>query len=215
MSKGGPPDISGMTSLKVDCSGSIPEKWNVEDLRSLFEKYGDVGDVFIPREKYSDKSRGFAFVRFFHQRDAQDAIKDLNGYKLQGSMLTVTKANRSRDEARSENMSEARRGLGLAQARSPVATTEGAAALSISAATLAVIAAAGSATCQVEQWKRAPPRRPQPQPQSQPQSQPLPADASPVAMLESVIQNLPQQSGPPPPQQPWPGQTPLPPQYAG
>eukprot|EP00411_Alexandrium_monilatum_P084983 CAMPEP_0175709914 /NCGR_PEP_ID=MMETSP0097-20121207/39816_1 /TAXON_ID=311494 /ORGANISM="Alexandrium monilatum, Strain CCMP3105" /LENGTH=225 /DNA_ID=CAMNT_0017017325 /DNA_START=44 /DNA_END=719 /DNA_ORIENTATION=- len=98
------PDISGMTSLKVDCSGSLPDRWNVEELRRLFEKYGDVGDVFIPREKYSDRSRGFAFVRFFDERDAKEAIKDLNGFKLQGSMLTVSKANRSREEARAETM---------------------------------------------------------------------------------------------------------------
>mmetsp|Transcript_133089 Transcript_133089/g.332219 ORF Transcript_133089/g.332219 Transcript_133089/m.332219 type:complete len:187 (-) Transcript_133089:90-650(-) len=99
----GPPDITGMTSLKVDCAGALPDKWNAEDLRALFEKYGEVGDVFIPREKYSERSRPFAFVRFPLEADAREAIKQMNGYKLQGSMLTVSKANRSREMARSEN----------------------------------------------------------------------------------------------------------------
>uniref|UniRef100_A0A7S0ZZ91 RRM domain-containing protein n=1 Tax=Noctiluca scintillans TaxID=2966 RepID=A0A7S0ZZ91_NOCSC len=104
----GPPDITGMVSLKVDCSGTPPDKWHAEELRYMFEKYGDVGDVFIPREKYSERPRGFAFVRFFKERDAREAIKALNGQKFGGSMLTVSKANRSREEARAETAKESR-----------------------------------------------------------------------------------------------------------
>jgi len=29
----------------------------------LFEKYGDVGDIYFPRERESGRSSGFAFVR--------------------------------------------------------------------------------------------------------------------------------------------------------
>eukprot|EP00427_Karlodinium_veneficum_P019579 CAMPEP_0169125236 /NCGR_PEP_ID=MMETSP1015-20121227/34771_1 /TAXON_ID=342587 /ORGANISM="Karlodinium micrum, Strain CCMP2283" /LENGTH=157 /DNA_ID=CAMNT_0009188747 /DNA_START=77 /DNA_END=551 /DNA_ORIENTATION=+ len=95
----GPPDITGMTSLKVDCTGSPPEKWTIEELREVFEKYGEVGDVFIPREKYSERPRGFAFVRYYSEKDAKEAIKEMNGKKFDGTILTVSKANRSREEA--------------------------------------------------------------------------------------------------------------------
>ena len=37
----------------------------------MFEKYGDVGDVYIPLERGSGRSRGFAFVRFYDKRDAE------------------------------------------------------------------------------------------------------------------------------------------------
>ena len=30
----------------------------------LFEKYGDVGDVYFPKERDTGRSRGFAFVRY-------------------------------------------------------------------------------------------------------------------------------------------------------
>ena len=43
----------------------------LKDLREVFEKFGDVGDVFIPTDRESGRPRGFAFVRFVHKRDAE------------------------------------------------------------------------------------------------------------------------------------------------
>ena len=51
-----------MTSLKVD---NLTYRTTAKDPEYLFEKYGKVGDIYIPREKYSKESRGFAFVRFY------------------------------------------------------------------------------------------------------------------------------------------------------
>jgi len=41
----------------------------------LFEKYGDVGDVFLPTERETGRSRGFAFVRYYEKRDAEVIVK--------------------------------------------------------------------------------------------------------------------------------------------
>ncbi len=57
----GPPNIEGMVSLKVD---NLSYRTSPEDLRHAFEKYGDVGDIYIPRDRFTRESRGFAFVRF-------------------------------------------------------------------------------------------------------------------------------------------------------
>ena len=35
-----------------------------DDLMPLFEKYGDVGDIYLPLERGTGRSRGFAFVRY-------------------------------------------------------------------------------------------------------------------------------------------------------
>ena len=43
----------------------------VQDLQPLFEKYGDVGDIYLPLERDSGRSRGFAFVRYYDKRDAE------------------------------------------------------------------------------------------------------------------------------------------------
>ncbi|GFO25554.1 splicing factor, arginine/serine-rich 2 [Plakobranchus ocellatus] len=77
----GPPDIDGMVSLKVD---NLTYRTTPEDLRRAFEKYGDVGDVYIPRDRFTRESRGFAFVRFFDKRDAEEAMDKMDGAPLDG-----------------------------------------------------------------------------------------------------------------------------------
>ena len=63
-----PSDVERMTSLRV---GNLPFRAHSEDLLPLFEKYGDVGDIYIPVERGSGRSRGFAFVRYYDKRDAE------------------------------------------------------------------------------------------------------------------------------------------------
>ena len=89
----GPPDIHGMCSLKVD---NLTYRTTPEDLRHEFEKYGDVGDVYIPRDRFSRESRGFAFVRFYDKRDAEDAMDGLDGAILDGRELRVQMAKYGR-----------------------------------------------------------------------------------------------------------------------
>jgi len=56
-----PPAIEGMTSLKVD---NLTYRTTPDELKRVFGRYGDVGDVYIPRDKHTRESRGFAFVRY-------------------------------------------------------------------------------------------------------------------------------------------------------
>jgi len=60
MSSRRPPAIQGMASLKVD---NLTYRTNVDDLKRVFSKYGEIGDIYIPRDAYTMESRGFAFVR--------------------------------------------------------------------------------------------------------------------------------------------------------
>jgi len=57
-----------MTSLRV---GNLPYSVVIEDLEPLFEKFGDVGDIYLPTERGTGRSRGFAFVRFYDKHDAE------------------------------------------------------------------------------------------------------------------------------------------------
>ena len=89
----GPPEISGMISLKVD---NLTYRTTPEDLRRVFEKYGDVGDVYIPRDRFTRESRGFAFVRFYDKRDAEDAMDAMDGAIMDGRELRVQLARYGR-----------------------------------------------------------------------------------------------------------------------
>ena len=89
----GPPAIEGMTSLKVD---NLTYRTTVGDLEHVFSKYGDLGDVYIPRDRYNHESRGFAFVRFYERRDAEDAMDSLDGNIIDGREIRVQMAKYGR-----------------------------------------------------------------------------------------------------------------------
>lgn len=82
-----------MTSLKVD---NLTYRTSPDTLRRVFEKYGRVGDVYIPRDRYTKESRGFAFVRFHDKRDAEDAMDAMDGAVLDGRELRVQMARYGR-----------------------------------------------------------------------------------------------------------------------
>ena len=91
----GPPNIAGMISLKVD---NLTYRTTPDDLRRAFDKYGDVGDIYIPRDRFTGESRGFAFVRYADKRDAEDALDAMDGAIMDGRELRVQKARYDRPE---------------------------------------------------------------------------------------------------------------------
>ncbi|CAN0100029.1 unnamed protein product, partial [Chrysoparadoxa australica] len=69
------------------------------DLRRVFERYGEIGDLYMPRN-YDGMSRGFCFVRYLNQRDADDAIAGEDGQDLDGRQIRVSLAQRKRPDVR-------------------------------------------------------------------------------------------------------------------
>ncbi|CAB3411218.1 unnamed protein product [Caenorhabditis bovis] len=88
-----PPEIEGLTSLKID---NLSYHTSINELRRIFERYGDIGDVHIPRDKYTKQSRGFGFVRFFERRDAEYALDRTDGKFVDGRELRVSMAKYER-----------------------------------------------------------------------------------------------------------------------
>ncbi|XP_058391986.1 serine/arginine-rich splicing factor 2-like [Diceros bicornis minor] len=88
-----PPSVELMTSLKVD---NINYRTSPKTLWRIFEKYGRVGDVYIPRDHFTKESRGFAFVRFFNKHHAEDAMNALDGIRLHGREVRVQMARYGR-----------------------------------------------------------------------------------------------------------------------
>jgi RNA recognition motif-containing protein len=67
------------------------------DLRALFEPVGTVRTCDIIMDKFTNKSRGFAFVDMGSQDEANKAVSELNGKDFMGRALTVNEA-RAREE---------------------------------------------------------------------------------------------------------------------
>ena len=89
----GPPSIDGLYSLKID---NISYQTTPQDLRRLFEKYGEIGDIHIPRDRYTKQSKGFGFVRYYSRRDAEYAMDRMDGRWLDGREVRVAMARYER-----------------------------------------------------------------------------------------------------------------------
>jgi len=90
-----PNDINDMSTLKVD---NLTFRTTPDQLRKIFDKYGDIGDIYIPRDHRTKESRGFAFVRFYERDDAEDAMDELDGQMVDGRPLRVQVARYSRPD---------------------------------------------------------------------------------------------------------------------
>jgi len=71
--------------------GNVSNNLDEDALRKEFEKFGQISDVFMPKDKETGQKRGFAFVTFVDTRDAQDAIREMDGKELDGRSLRVNK----------------------------------------------------------------------------------------------------------------------------
>lgn len=68
-----------------------------EDLKDYFSEYGDVTSSKVIIDKFTNKSKGFAFVEMSDDAAASKAIQELNGAMVDGRALRVSEA-RPREE---------------------------------------------------------------------------------------------------------------------
>jgi cold-inducible RNA-binding protein len=77
--------------------GNLPFNTTETDLQDLFAQAGPVNEVVLMQDKFTGKSRGFAFVTMATDADAQNAINQFHGKALEGRPLTVNEARPRED----------------------------------------------------------------------------------------------------------------------
>ncbi|KAG7402163.1 Arginine/serine-rich splicing factor scl25a transcript I [Phytophthora boehmeriae] len=75
---------------------NISRRLRPEDIRKEFERYGEVRDVYIPKDYYTKEPKGFAFVEFRSEREADDARRNLDGVRIDGRDIRVVFAQERR-----------------------------------------------------------------------------------------------------------------------
>jgi RNA recognition motif-containing protein len=65
---------------------------NDEDLRQLFEDYGEINSAKVITDRYTGKSRGFGFVEMANDELAKKAIEELDRAEYDGKVITVSVA---------------------------------------------------------------------------------------------------------------------------
>lgn len=68
--------------------------WNFDDakLNELFSEFGKVASASVITDRYSGRSKGFGFVEFADDAEAQKAIEAMNGKEVDGRELKVSEA---------------------------------------------------------------------------------------------------------------------------
>uniref|UniRef100_A0A1D1YAS0 Glycine-rich RNA-binding protein n=1 Tax=Anthurium amnicola TaxID=1678845 RepID=A0A1D1YAS0_9ARAE len=93
--------------------GGLSWSTTERDLREVFEKFGNLTEAKVVKDRFSGRSRGFGFVTFDDQKAMEDAIEAMNGMDLDGRSITVNKAQpqasgRDRDSYRDHDYDQHR-----------------------------------------------------------------------------------------------------------
>ena len=72
--------------------GNLPYDATEEDIRAHFSTAGNVLNVFVPLDRETGRKRGFAFVEFGDNAQAQEAIRLFNSQPFKGRPLAVNEA---------------------------------------------------------------------------------------------------------------------------
>ena len=88
--------------------------WNTDDssLRARFEEFGSVSDAVVIREHQTGRSRGFGFVTFVEESQADAAVAQMDNQEFEGRTIRVSKAQERAEGERRPFNGDRRGGFG-------------------------------------------------------------------------------------------------------
>lgn len=77
--------------------GNLP--WSISDdrLKELFSKYSSVVSAVVILDKQTNRSRGFGFVEFSDDAEAEKAVSEMNQAEADGRQIVVNEARPRQD----------------------------------------------------------------------------------------------------------------------
>ena len=80
--------------------GGLPYRTTNEELRDTFSEAGEVTSASIIMDKMTGRSKGFGFVEFANDDEADKAVEMFHGKDFGGRNLTVNEARPQEDRPR-------------------------------------------------------------------------------------------------------------------
>jgi RNA recognition motif-containing protein len=90
--------LDSKTKLYV---GNLPYSVTSDQLKSTFSEYGEIVDAVVISDKRTGMSKGFGFVEFANEADAQKAVEAMAGKDMEGRKLVVNFARPPREDSQS------------------------------------------------------------------------------------------------------------------
>lgn len=87
--------------------GNLPWSLNEQSLREMFSPYGEIVEAIVISDRYTGRSKGFGFVTFVQEADAEKAIAEMANKEIEGRKIVVNIA-----KPREERPQHDRRGGG-------------------------------------------------------------------------------------------------------
>ncbi len=73
--------------------GNLSYGTTEETLKTLFAEFGEIASVKVIKDRFSGRPRGFGFVEMPSNSEADQAIKALNGNRIDGNNIKVRPAD--------------------------------------------------------------------------------------------------------------------------
>ena len=83
--------------------GNLPYTVEEEELRQVFEPFGQVASAKVIMDRATGRSKGFGFVEMANNEEAQSAISGLNEQEFKGRTLRVNEARPRADGDRGDD----------------------------------------------------------------------------------------------------------------
>ena len=78
--------------------GNLPYEVTSEELGQYFSQFGEIEEAVVITDRFSGKSKGYGFVRYFDSSNAKKAAKEINGKEYKNRKLVVNLALPSKDK---------------------------------------------------------------------------------------------------------------------
>jgi RNA recognition motif-containing protein len=73
--------------------GNLSFRTTEDTLKSLFAEFGQIDGIKVIKNRFSGKSKGFGFIEMPSNSEADQAIKALNGNRVDGNSIKVRPAD--------------------------------------------------------------------------------------------------------------------------
>jgi RNA recognition motif-containing protein len=83
--------------------GNLSFETTDEDLRTEFAAFGELSSVNVLKDRFTNKSRGFAFIEMPNKEEAEKAITALHGKSINGRTINAAEAKPREDKPRSSS----------------------------------------------------------------------------------------------------------------
>jgi RNA recognition motif-containing protein len=90
--------------------GNLPWSVTNDSLREMFAAYGEITEAIVITDKYSGRSKGFGFVTFVNEADAEKAVAEMTDKDVEGRKIVVNVARPREERPRTNDRRDFRRG---------------------------------------------------------------------------------------------------------